>query len=518
MGRADAVRRTIRRLGDLRGEAPHRGRSRCVGFGRRVAAAPCAGLPDCVGSSGSFPLHRGDALTEPGSKSVTRASAALDARQHRTAAVGSALAVLAGLSGAVGAVAVSRASGVVPATELLFVRSVLAMAVLAVPAWPYLHLVRSRTGVGLAVLSVSGALGIVCYFTNLQLIAAGTAKALTSLSLGFVVLFSAVFLHEWPTARTSIGIGLMALALAVLGLDAEAMPGPLPLTLAVLGGAFAATAYVALRAIASESPPALTVFVLSVATGLIIPLLPSQEWVALTSGRAVGLVAVVAVSGTAANLLIAQASRFVQAGLVNALGKSDLVWVVALAGFLFGEWPRAAEWGAYALAFAAVLVLQRVRIAWRPTVVSVAVPTAKAIPHALPHQLEAAIEAAEALTSCEFVVHLDAARASAPRRHVRALFRDLGVGRTELRNGVLVAYFAAAGRLVVAFDRGIAQALPAPLLRSGAREIGEEIARSGGVEGVGHGLTRLAGHFAEGFPRAVDDVDELPNTVSVVAG
>jgi uncharacterized membrane protein len=127
----------------------------------------------------------------------------------------------------------------------------------------------------------------------------------------------------------------------------------------------------------------------------------------------------------------------------------------------------------------------------------------------------AAIAAAEAETSAEIRVHLDARCPGEALARAALVFERLGMHRTTLRHGVLLYVSVEDHKLAVIGDHGIHERvgqaywdglLDAILARFRGRQF-----RDGMLHGVGEVGTVLRRHF----PRRPDDVNELPDRVSV---
>lgn len=127
----------------------------------------------------------------------------------------------------------------------------------------------------------------------------------------------------------------------------------------------------------------------------------------------------------------------------------------------------------------------------------------------------AAIAAAEAQTSAEIRVHLDARCPGNSMARAVAVFERLGMHRTAARHGVLIYVSIEDRKLAVLGDRGIhervGQVYWDGLVESVLAHFRGERFRDGLVHAVGEVGAVLRRHF----PRRPDDVNELPDRVSV---
>jgi uncharacterized membrane protein len=127
----------------------------------------------------------------------------------------------------------------------------------------------------------------------------------------------------------------------------------------------------------------------------------------------------------------------------------------------------------------------------------------------------AAIAAAEAATSAEIRVHLDARCPGEALARATMVFERLGMHRTAARHGVLVYVSIEDHKLAILGDRGIhervGQAYWDGLVASVLSHFRGQRFRDGLVHAVGEVGAVLRQHF----PRRPDDVNELPDRVSV---
>jgi uncharacterized membrane protein len=126
-----------------------------------------------------------------------------------------------------------------------------------------------------------------------------------------------------------------------------------------------------------------------------------------------------------------------------------------------------------------------------------------------------AIAAAEAKTSAEIRVHLDARCPGDPMARAIAVFERLGMHRTAARHGVLVYVSVEDHKLAVVGDRGIHERVGQDywesLVVAVLAHFRQERPRDGLLHAVGEVGTVLRRHF----PRRPDDVNELPDRVSL---
>ena len=132
--------------------------------------------------------------------------------------------------------------------------------------------------------------------------------------------------------------------------------------------------------------------------------------------------------------------------------------------------------------------------------------------------IEAAIRAAESRSSAEIRFAIETAlevpalwAGVSARERALAVFAELRVWDTELRNGVLIYVLMADHDVEIVADRGAAAAIPSAGWEAAARVMEQKFRegrfREGALGGVGAVGDLLAGHF----PAHAADRDELPN-------
>ncbi len=127
----------------------------------------------------------------------------------------------------------------------------------------------------------------------------------------------------------------------------------------------------------------------------------------------------------------------------------------------------------------------------------------------------AAVAAAEDRTSGEIRLHVEGkCPIEPPLERAKQLFVQLGMEKTEKRNGVLIYLATASRRFAILGDEGIDRVVPDNFWEDVkdlmAARFQEEDFRGGMVEGI----ARVGEKLREFFPWQVDDVDELPDEIS----
>jgi len=124
-----------------------------------------------------------------------------------------------------------------------------------------------------------------------------------------------------------------------------------------------------------------------------------------------------------------------------------------------------------------------------------------------------AVEEAERETSGEVRVAVSRFFWGSVDKAARRAFVRLSMDRTELRNGVLFFVVPSRKRFVVLGDEGIHQAVGQDFWDFLAETLSGYFKKKAFTEGIVHGVREAGRLLKEHFPRAPDDVNELPDEV-----
>lgn len=125
-----------------------------------------------------------------------------------------------------------------------------------------------------------------------------------------------------------------------------------------------------------------------------------------------------------------------------------------------------------------------------------------------------AVRAAEARTSGEVRVHVEARSGGDPLEAARRWFVRLGMERTAARNGVLFYLAVRERAFAVLGDEGIHAHVGAEFWDAVRDAMREHFSRGEFALGLVSGIDAAGARLAEHFPRRDDDVNELPDEVS----
>lgn len=127
----------------------------------------------------------------------------------------------------------------------------------------------------------------------------------------------------------------------------------------------------------------------------------------------------------------------------------------------------------------------------------------------------AAVRHAETRTSGEIRVRLDRRAGDDVRAAARKAFDALGMRQTHLRNGVLFYLAVEDRKFVVLADDGIYHKVPADFWDSVTRTVLDHFSGGRYAEGLVAGIEKAGEKLAHYFPRHKNDVNELPDEISV---
>ena len=126
-----------------------------------------------------------------------------------------------------------------------------------------------------------------------------------------------------------------------------------------------------------------------------------------------------------------------------------------------------------------------------------------------------AIALAEASTAAEIRVHLDHRCPGDPVARAIAVFERLGMHRTAARHGVLIYVSIEDRKLAVLGDRGIHERVGQAYWDGLVEVVLGHFRGARFREGLVHAVGEVGAVLRRHFPRRPDDVNELPDRVSV---
>ena len=127
----------------------------------------------------------------------------------------------------------------------------------------------------------------------------------------------------------------------------------------------------------------------------------------------------------------------------------------------------------------------------------------------------ATIAAMETKTSAEVRVHLDARCPGDAMQRAVAVFERLGMHRTAARYGVLIYVSIEDHKLAVLGDQGIHQHVGQAYWERLVESVLDHFRQARPRDGLVHAVDEVGAVLRRHFPRRPDDVNELPDRVSI---
>lgn len=249
----------------------------------------------------------------------------------------------------------------VPTGQIIFVRGLFSMAVLAFIAWRLegLHILRTDKLRSHAVRSLSGTASMFCWFTALTLIPLADFTAISFTAPMFLTVLAMLFLGERIHAYrwSALAIGFAGV-LITIGPHLTLGGSSLGVLVALGAAVFSALAMVALRGMSGkggEHPLAIT-FYFSLTTVVCSALTVFAGW-PMPSREQWLFILLSAVFGVFGQLLMTMSYRYAEASTLAPLDYTNLLLAVSLGFYFFGEVPHWSMWVGAPLVIAAGLII-----------------------------------------------------------------------------------------------------------------------------------------------------------------
>lgn len=130
-------------------------------------------------------------------------------------------------------------------------------------------------------------------------------------------------------------------------------------------------------------------------------------------------------------------------------------------------------------------------------------------------RLAEVIRAAEARTSGEIRVYVEDNCPGATLERAKEIFFQLGIDKTESKNGTLIYLAVESHKFAVLGDEGIDRVVPADFWESIKTQMALHFSHRDFFAGIAAGIMQIGEKLKEFFPRADDDVNELPDEVVI---
>ena len=131
------------------------------------------------------------------------------------------------------------------------------------------------------------------------------------------------------------------------------------------------------------------------------------------------------------------------------------------------------------------------------------------------NEIVEAIKMAEKQTSGEIRLHLEKRSRKPVMDRAVQVFNKLGMGKTALKNGVLIYLATSNHEFVILGDRGINEAVPENFWNDVAGRMNQLFKEDKFCDGVCEGISMIGEKLIAHFPYLTDDRDELSNEISI---
>jgi drug/metabolite transporter (DMT)-like permease len=252
----------------------------------------------------------------------------------------------------------------VPTGQLIFVRGLISLAVLALIAWRVYGLGVLRTDKlrSHAMRSLAGTASMFCWFTALTLIPLADFTAISFTAPLFLTVLAMLFLGERIHAYrwTALAIGFVGVAITI-GPHLTFGGRSIGVLVAFGAASFSALAMVALRGMSGrggEHPLAIT-FYFSLTTVIVSATTAVAGWPMLTAEQW-ALIVLAGLLGVFGQLLMTMSYRYAEASTLAPLDYTNLLLAVGFGYYVFAEVPHWSMWiGAPLVISAGLIILWR---------------------------------------------------------------------------------------------------------------------------------------------------------------
>lgn len=128
--------------------------------------------------------------------------------------------------------------------------------------------------------------------------------------------------------------------------------------------------------------------------------------------------------------------------------------------------------------------------------------------------IKEAIMSAELDTSGEIRVHIENSCHGEVLDRAAFIFKQLGMSKTELRNGVLIYLAVKNRRFAIIGDKGIHKVVPDNFWADIKARMLDHFRENRFSDGLIQAITETGEHLKQHFPRSRNDVNELPDDIS----
>jgi len=250
----------------------------------------------------------------------------------------------------------------VPSGQIIFVRGVISIAVLALIAWltEGLHVLKTSNWRSHALRSLSGTISMFCLFAALTLIPFADVTAITFTAPMFLTILAMLFLGErihW-FRWTALAIGFLGVVIMIGPHLSLGSGNPLGVFLALGAAVFSALAMMFLRSMSGVGREhAITItFYFSLTSMLCAALTALWGWPMPTAEQWLVIVGA-GFLGVFGQLVMTMSYRYAEASTIAPLDYGNLLVAVLYGYFVFDEIPGLSTWLGAPLVIAAGLII-----------------------------------------------------------------------------------------------------------------------------------------------------------------
>lgn len=235
---------------------------------------------------------------------------------------------------------------VFPPGEMIFFRGALTLLILVPFHFRELSKYFRSDSKFLWIRSLTGAVGVLCYFYILQGTVSANANFIYSSSPVFVSVMAWIFFRERITLREFVGIALVVIANVLLYLPNRTTVQPWVWIVGFTGAFCASFAFLSIGAAIKKYSSSLIVIGFAAASMVLAWLYPGAEWKSINPSEFVFLF-IVGILGIISQLAATQSFAYLKSPVATTLGRTSLLFSGLLDIFAAGYRPHALEWTSY---------------------------------------------------------------------------------------------------------------------------------------------------------------------------
>lgn len=245
----------------------------------------------------------------------------------------------------------------VPSDELAFLRGIVSFFLLLPFCYFEIPSYFRSGSLSLWMRSITGALGLLCYYYVLQGTVSANANLMYSSSPVFVSLLSFFLFGDRLTKLEFAGIALVVLGNIFLYIPNQASISSQIWIVGLLGAFLASIAFLSLGQATKKYSATLIVLGLSFATILICPLASSKNWAVPSGAEAWAFVIAVSLLGLFSQLTATGSFAHLKSSVATAIGRTSILFSGVLDIWIAKYRPHTLEIVSYFVVFAGIVIV-----------------------------------------------------------------------------------------------------------------------------------------------------------------